>query len=174
MSNRLTPLRRSPLVLLLAAIVLAGVALFILTVTPVAGLGELGTILPPSFSVREYLLPHQNPAAFAHDPAVAPDGRVYFADQAASYIGRLDPETGEVKEFPTTTPNSGPHGIIVVPDGSVWYTGNAAGLIGHLDPKTGKITEYKTEGAKDPHTHSRSSARRSFERTERCPYARPR
>ncbi len=109
-------------------------------------------MLPSPFTVREYVLPHKNPDAFAHDPAVARDGSVYFADQQGSYIGRLDPETGEVKEYPTPTPNSGPHGIIVVPDGSVWYTGNTAGLIGRLDPKTGTITEYKTEGARDPHT----------------------
>jgi streptogramin lyase len=49
---------------------------------------------PAAFTVREYLLPHAN--AFAHDPAVGADGIVWFADQRASYIGRLDPETGDV------------------------------------------------------------------------------
>jgi virginiamycin B lyase len=91
-----------------------------------------------SFAVREYVLPHAG--AFAHDPAVGPDGIVWFADQPGSYIGRLDPETGEVKEYPTPTPASGPHGIIVAPDGAVC-----------LDPKSGKITEFPT-GARDPHT----------------------
>src|SRR5215831_13040186 len=130
---RLAQLRRSPLMLLLAAILLAGVALFFLAVTPVAGVSELRPLLPAAFSVREYVLPHRNPDAYAHDPAVAPNGKVYFSDQNSSYIGELDPETGAVKEYPTPTPNSGPHGIIVVPDGSVWYTGNSAARIGHLD-----------------------------------------
>jgi virginiamycin B lyase len=102
-----------------------------------------------AMAVREYVLPHQG--AFAHDPAVGADGIVWFADQPGSYIGRLDPETGDVKEFPTPTPGSGPHGIIVAPDGAVWYTGNAKGLIARLDPKSGKITEFPT-GARDPHT----------------------
>jgi virginiamycin B lyase len=102
-----------------------------------------------SLTIREYLLPHTG--AFAHDPAVGSDGIVWFADQPGSYIGRLDPETGDVKEYPTPTPGSGPHGIIVAPDGAVWYTGNAKGLIARLDPKTGKITEFPT-GARDPHT----------------------
>ena len=103
--------------------------------------------------VREYLLPHKGPPpAFAHDPAVGPDGIVWFADQQSHYIGRLDPETGDVKEFPTPTPKSGPHGIIVAPDGMVWYTGNLVANIGRLDPKTGKITEFSTGDAKDPHT----------------------
>jgi virginiamycin B lyase len=105
-----------------------------------------------AYTVREYTLPHSSPAAFAHDPAVGRDGIVWFADQPGSYIGRLDPETGEVKEYPTPTPGSGPHGIIVSADGMVWYTGNAKGLIGRLDPKTGKITEFQIEGARDPHT----------------------
>lgn len=116
------------------------------------GVAPLGRSLAGKFAVREYLLPHQNPAAYAHDPAVAKDGSVYFADQQGSYIGHLDPETGTVKEYPTPTPGSGPHGIIVAPDGEVWYTGNAKGLIGRLDPRTGKITEFKIDGARDPHT----------------------
>jgi Streptogramin lyase len=143
MRTRLASLRRSHVIFAIGALAIAIFALFVLAVTPASGIGQVprgGTAL----SVREYVLPHKNPDAYAHDPAVARDGMVYFADQQSSYIGRLDPETGEVKEFPTPTPNSGPHGIIVVPDGSVWYTGNAAGVIGHLDPKTGTITEFKT------------------------------
>lgn len=37
--GRLTQLRRSPAMLLLAAILLAGIALFVLAVTPAAGVG---------------------------------------------------------------------------------------------------------------------------------------
>ncbi|HEY2163473.1 MAG TPA: hypothetical protein VGH04_05770, partial [Gemmatimonadaceae bacterium] len=82
---RLTQVRRSPVMLLLAAIVLAGVALFVLAVTPVAGVSELAPVLPSAFAVREYVLPHKNPDAYAHDPAVARDVSVYFADQQGSY-----------------------------------------------------------------------------------------
>lgn len=127
-------------------------ALSVLAFTPRHLVGKAGDALTLKFTVREYVLPHQNPPAYAHDPAVAKDGSVYFADQQASYIGHLDPETGDVKEYPTPTAGSGPHGIIIAPDGDVWYTGNAKGLIGQLDPKTGQITEFKTEGARDPHT----------------------
>lgn len=88
---RIAQLRRSPFMLLFAAIILAGVALFVLAVTPVAGVSQIGTVRPPAFSVREYVLPHKNPEAYSHDPAVAPDGKVYFSDQNSSYIGELDP-----------------------------------------------------------------------------------
>src|SRR5436853_4269554 len=139
-----------PVILVGATAALA--VLIVAHYAPLSARTSVSTSTRLAYSVREYLLPHKNPDAFAHDPAVGADGIVWFADQHGSYIGRLDPETGEVKEFPTPTPNSGPHGIIVAPDGMVWYTGNAAGRIGRLDPKTGAITEFPTPGARDPHT----------------------
>jgi virginiamycin B lyase len=92
--------------------------------------------------------------AYPHDPAVAPDGSVWYTAQRASTIGRFDPATKQFKEFPLPTPNSGPHGLQPDKDGNIWYTGNAAGLIGMVDAKTGKVTEYKMPSpkAKDPHT----------------------
>jgi len=119
-------------------------------VAPVSARNGTTARLHATYAVREYLLPHAD--AFPHDPAVGADGMVWFADQRSSYIGRLDPETGDVKEYPTPTPGSGPHGIVVATDGMVWYTGNAKGLIGRVDPKTGQITEFPTPGVRDPHT----------------------
>src|SRR5205809_3008243 len=102
-------------------------------------------------TVVEYLLPR--PKAFPHDPAVGRDGIVWYTDQANSYIGRLDPATGQVTDYPTPTQASGPHGIIVAPDGGVWYTGNFKGRLGRLDPATGAIKEYMLPAeARDPHT----------------------
>jgi virginiamycin B lyase len=94
-----------------------------------------------------------NPA-YPHDPAVAPDGSVWYTGQRANVIGRFDPATEQFKEFTLPTPNSGPHGLQADKDGNIWYTGNAAGLIGKVDPKSGKITEYKMPNpkARDPHT----------------------
>src|SRR5580765_5551727 len=92
--------------------------------------------------------------AYPHDPAVAPDGSIWYTAQRASTIGRFDPVTQQFKEFALPTPNSGPHGLRPDANGNIWYTGNAAGLIGMVDAKTGKVTEYKMPNpkAKDPHT----------------------
>jgi virginiamycin B lyase len=92
--------------------------------------------------------------AYPHDPAVAPDGSIWYTAQRASTIGRFDPATQAFKEFALPTPNSGPHGLQPDANGNIWYTGNAAGLIGMVDAKTGKVTEYKMPNpkAKDPHT----------------------
>ncbi len=92
--------------------------------------------------------------AYPHDPAVAPDGSIWYTGQRANVVGRFDPATQQFKEFALPTPNSGPHGLQADKEGNIWYTGNAAGLIGKIDPKSGKVTEYKMPNpkAKDPHT----------------------
>ena len=102
--------------------------------------------------IDEWMTPSK--PAYPHDPAVAPDGSIWYTAQRANTIGRFDPATEQFKEFALPTPNSGPHGLQADKDGNIWYTGNAAGLIGKIDPKTGKVTEYKMPNpkAKDPHT----------------------
>jgi len=92
--------------------------------------------------------------AYPHDPAVAPDGSIWYTGQRANVIGRFDPATQQFKEFALPTAGSGPHGLQADKAGNIWYTGNAAGLIGKVDPKTGKVTEYKMPNpkARDPHT----------------------
>ena len=46
----------------------------------------------------------------------------------ANVIGRVDPKTGEMKEYPVKTPESGPHGLEFDKDGNVWFTANSEGL----------------------------------------------
>jgi virginiamycin B lyase len=94
------------------------------------------------------------PGAFPHDPAYGIDGRsLWYTGQAADTLGRVDMNTGQVREFPLPG-RHGPHGLVSDREGNIWYTGNAAGLIGKLDPKTGQVVEYKmpNPAARDPHT----------------------
>jgi virginiamycin B lyase len=93
------------------------------------------------------------PNAHPHDPAFGPDGAIWYTGQRANALGRVDPASGQVREFKLPGPH-GPHGLIADRDGNIWYTGNAAGLIGKLDPRTGQVTEYKMPdpAARDPHT----------------------
>ncbi len=89
----------------------------------------------------------------ARDPIQAEDGSIWWAGQFANLIGRLDPVTGEMREYPLP-PNAMPHTVELDPKGIPWYTGNKNGTVGKLDPATGKVTEYKMPdpNAKDPHT----------------------
>jgi len=68
-------------------------------------------IIPGSVDVKitEWLVPSLG--SRPHDPLATPDGSIWWTGQFASVIGRLDPKTGEMKEFKTKTPASGPHGL---------------------------------------------------------------
>jgi virginiamycin B lyase len=72
----------------------------------------------------------------------------------ANLLGRLDPRTGEFKEYRLKTPESGPHALVADKDGEIWFTANFKGYVGKLDPKTGEISEYPMPNpkARDPHT----------------------
>jgi virginiamycin B lyase len=94
------------------------------------------------------------PGSRPHDPLAARDGSLWYTGQMANVLGRVNPKTGEVKEFPLKTAHSGPHGLKEDAQGNIWYTGNTGALIGKLNPKTGEVTEYPMPDpqAKDPHT----------------------
>jgi virginiamycin B lyase len=102
--------------------------------------------------IQEYELP--TPKSRPHDPALAPDGSLWYTAQATNKLGRLDPKTGEFREYALKTPSSGPHGLVADNDGNIWFTAISGGYIGKLNPNTGEIAEYRpNDGAKiDPHT----------------------
>ena len=116
------------------------------TVLTAAPVGEL------KVNIKEYDVP--TPKSRPHDPAVAPDGALWYTGQQANKLGRLDPATGKIKEYPLPVEDSGPHGLVADGKRNIWYTANYAGYIGELDPGTGQVKQYKIPDprAKDPHT----------------------
>jgi virginiamycin B lyase len=106
---------------------------------------------PIEATIREW--PVATPGSRPHDPLAARDGSLWYSGQLANVLGRLDPTTGQIKEYHLNS-LTGPHGLKEDKDGNIWFTGNFAGLIGKLDPKTGDVTEYRMPdpSAKDPHT----------------------
>jgi len=112
---------------------------------------------PVEASIREWTL--TTAGSRPHDPAVAPDGTVWYTGQAKSRLGRLDPRTGQFRDFPLQPDNRqlpygvGPHGLVADADGNIWYTGQLDAHLGKLDPRTGAVTKYKMPaGAGGPHT----------------------
>jgi Streptogramin lyase len=89
----------------------------------------------------------------SRDPIQAADGSIWWAGQFGNLIGRLNPATGEMKEY-KLPPNALPHSVWLDDKGIPWYSGNKNGTVGKVDPATGKVTEYKMPdpAAKDPHT----------------------
>jgi len=107
---------------------------------------------PLKVSMKIWQVP--TPGSRPHDPLAAHDGSLWYTGQMANVLGRVDPKTGKVKEYPLKTPHSGPHGLMEDKDGNIWYTGNTGALIGKLDPGTGTVTEYPMPdpSVRDPHT----------------------
>ena len=98
--------------------------------------------------IEEWIVPTLGQRS--RDPIEAPDGSIWWTGMWASLVGRLDPATGEMTEYPLP-PEARPHSIVPDEEGNIWYTGNSNGTIGKVDPETGAITEYPTQ-AGDPHT----------------------
>ena len=92
-----------------------------------------------------YDMPHfvetkQNPGGYGLD--VAGDGRVWFAEREANKIGRLDPETGKIDEFPTPGVDV-PRRMGADWEGNLWIGFHETGKLVKVDQKTGKMTFYQ-------------------------------
>ena len=76
-----------------------------------ASLGAPGTSVATvlDVNIHEWDLPTSG--SLPHDPAVAPDGSLWYTAQKANRLGRLDPATGQIAEYKLPTPDSGPHGL---------------------------------------------------------------
>jgi virginiamycin B lyase len=57
-------------------------------------------------------------------------------------VGRLIPETGEMKLSATPTSNTYPYGILVNSQGVPWYVDFRGNRLGRVDPETMEIREY--------------------------------
>ena len=103
--------------------------------------------------VKFQIWPLPTPGSRPHDPLATPDGALWWSGQFANRLGRLDPKTGEMKEYPIPV-HAGPHGLINDRDGNIWYGGNWGGHIGELIVKTGEWKQYQMPDpkARDPHT----------------------
>jgi virginiamycin B lyase len=88
--------------------------------------------------ITEYELPRLELAT--HDVWGDSKGNIWYSPHRSSYIGRLDPKTGAVKEYrvPQVEPGvlPGTHWIYVDKDDIVWGSENWQHSIWRLDPKT--------------------------------------
>lgn len=110
-------------------------------------------VLPGPVQVFIMQWPLPTPGSRPHDPMVAHDGAIWWTGQLANKLGRLDLQTGQMKEY-RVSPQTGPHGLVEDKDGNVWFTANFGGFIGKLDPRTSEVKEYPLPDprARDPHT----------------------
>jgi virginiamycin B lyase len=126
--------------------------IFIVAVLVFTVLASLSAAGAGKVSIKEWDVP--TPGSFPHDPAVGPDGSLWYTGMFANVLGRLDRKTGTITEFRLKVSGSGPHGLAADKNGDVWFTANAKGYIGRLNPQTGEVREYymPDRAARDPHS----------------------
>jgi virginiamycin B lyase len=95
--------------------------------------------------ITEYDLPR--PEAMPHDAVVDPQGMVWYSDFGSQYLGKLDPKTGKIIEYPVPLmdPNE-PRGSLDVgfdPSGNIWLSTMYQGVIARFDPKTQEFKTWK-------------------------------
>jgi len=76
--------------------------------------------------------------------AVNSKGMVFFVEFGTNQVGRVDPGTLEIREYPLPNAASRPRRIAITSDDIVWYTDYSRGYLGRLDPATGKVTEWQS------------------------------
>jgi virginiamycin B lyase len=94
--------------------------------------------------ITEYDLPR--PTVEPHDVIVDEHGIVWYTDFGEQFIGKLDPKTGALKEFPVPTLKPGyPEGLLDIEEdksGNFWAGMMYQGALAKFDPKTEKLTTY--------------------------------
>ncbi len=110
------------------------------------GANKIATI-DGKMAVHEYTLP--DAAARQRRIAISPDDVIWYTDFARGFLGRLDPKSGKVSEWPTPSgPKSQPYGIVFA-KGALWYNESNAkpNTIVRFDPKTEKFQSWGSRAA---------------------------
>ena len=77
---------------------------------------------------------------------VTPDGRVYYASLAGSYMGRIDTDTGEATVLRPPTADQGTRRVWSDSRGRVWSSQYNAGQVAVYDPATERWREWRLPG----------------------------
>ena len=124
--------------------------------------------------VTEYDLPRDD--AMPHDVVMDPDGMVWYSDFGEQFLGRLDPKTGKVTEYPgaRSKPDS-PKGMLDLEfdkDSDIWLGLMLQGGVAKFDRATEQFQTCRAEGVNRRHAagdggaHPRRRRRQGVD--ERC------
>ena len=90
--------------------------------------------------ITEYRVPRPN--AIPHDVQLDSHGIAWYNDFKTDYLGRIDPKTGEIKEYklPSKTgPHPGSANMFIGDDDTIWVSQRIAGQMVRFDPKSEKV-----------------------------------
>ena len=105
--------------------------------------GYYGRLDPRTGDLRVYDAPRGYGPYGIH---AAPDGAVYFASLAGSYVGRIDAATHKVQVLEPPTKGQGARRVWPDSKGMVWVSEWNSGNLSRYDPKTGAWAAWKVPG----------------------------
>lgn len=112
--------------------------------------GIYGELDPARASMRVFDAP-RGPGPYGI--CVSPDGSLYFASLAGSYLGRIDSASGAAQVIEPPTPNQGARRVWADSNGRIWVSEWSAGKVGVYDPATHQWREWRLPGH-DPHAYA--------------------
>lgn len=96
----------------------------------------VATFDPATEAFRRYEIePGTNP----HTVTVDREGFAWYAGNRNGRIGRIDPQSGELKIFMMPEGVVDPHTMVFDATGDLWFTAQGSNRIGRLDPATGEV-----------------------------------
>lgn len=112
--------------------------------------GIYGELDPASTRMRVFDAPR---GRGPYGISVTPDGSVYFASLAGSFLGRIDPASGAAQVIEPPTPNQGARRVWSDSKGRLWVSEWTAGKVGMFNPATHQWREWPLPG-KSPHAYA--------------------
>jgi virginiamycin B lyase len=105
--------------------------------------GIYGRLDPSTGNMEAYNAP-RGPGPYGI--STTPEGEVYYASLAGSYIGHIDLESGNVTILEPPTPDQGARRVWADSTNRVWFTEWNVGNLGMYDPDTDSWKEWKLPG----------------------------
>ena len=113
--------------------------------------GVYGRLDPDVGEVEAFAAPR---GAGPYGIATTPDGEVWYASLAGSYLGRIDRATGEAGVVEPPTPGQGARRVWSDPDGRLFISEWNAGQVGMHDPADGSWREWRLPGDGQPQPYA--------------------
>ncbi len=105
--------------------------------------GVYGRLDPEIGVVEVFNAPH---GRGPYGIATAPDGSVYYASLAGSYIARIDLDSGAATVIAPPTPNQGARRVWADSRGRIWVSEWNTGQVSVLDPADGSWRSWRLPG----------------------------
>lgn len=112
--------------------------------------GIYGRLEPRTGEIRLFEAPKGRGPYGIH---ATPDGTVYYASLAGSYIAKLDSATGKATVIEPPTKRQGARRVWSDSKGNVWVAEWNSGNLSRYEPKSGKWSAWRAPGD-DPHVYA--------------------